>query len=191
MSAALIEFAQHGLSGARVDQIAKRAGVNKAMIYYHFSSKAALHQEIVDENFFQILTRIHKAFSNSDLLEDVLFTLVNAYAEAFSSRPEIRLIFLRGLADAESEMINRFADTIIASGLPKQIVNSFKAGIDQGLFRPVDVRQAFISLLSMNVGYILLAPLLDKVWDISNHDQFIAERKDAIIDLFLHGVKIK
>jgi len=189
LSAALAEFAQHGLAGARVDRIAERAGVNKAMIYYHFSSKAALHKEIVDEYFSQILPQVRQAFSGSAKLEDALATFAAVYAQAFSTSPEFRLIFLRELADAESEMIDRVAETIVASGLPKQIVNSFEEGIEQGRFRPVDIRQAFVSFILMNVGYFVLAPLIDKIWDVTDRDQFIAERKEAVIDLFLHGVK--
>lgn len=46
LQAALHEFAIHGLAGARVDEIAKVAGVNKAMIYYHFTGKDALFHEL-------------------------------------------------------------------------------------------------------------------------------------------------
>ena len=191
LSAALAEFAQHGLAGARVDRIAERAGVNKAMIYYHFSSKAALHKKIVDEYFLQILPRVRQALSGSTKLEDALTTFAAVYAQAFSTSPEFRLIFLRELADAESEMMDRVAETVVASGLPKQIINSFEEGIEQGRFRPVDIRQAFVSFILMNVGYFVLAPLIDKIWDVTDRDRFIAERKETIIDLFLYGVKTR
>lgn len=46
LQAALHEFSVHGLAGARVDRIAEEAGVNKAMIYYHFESKEALFNEL-------------------------------------------------------------------------------------------------------------------------------------------------
>ena len=42
-AAAAAEFAAHGFAAARVDRIARRARVNKAMIYYHFASKRALY----------------------------------------------------------------------------------------------------------------------------------------------------
>src|SRR6185295_6636264 len=45
LAAAAVEFAARGYSGARVDRIARRARVNKAMIYYHFGSKQALYRE--------------------------------------------------------------------------------------------------------------------------------------------------
>ena len=46
LNAALHEFSVHGLAGTRVDEIARAAGVNKAMIYYHFAGKEALFNEL-------------------------------------------------------------------------------------------------------------------------------------------------
>jgi AcrR family transcriptional regulator len=42
LAAAALEFAERGFAGARVDRIARRANVNKAMLYYHFMSKDRL-----------------------------------------------------------------------------------------------------------------------------------------------------
>ncbi len=42
LEAARAEFARHGLAGARVERIARKAKVNKAMLYYHFQSKENL-----------------------------------------------------------------------------------------------------------------------------------------------------
>ncbi len=188
LSAALHEFGLFGLAGARVDRIAERAGVNKAMIYYHFSSKAALHKEIVDEHFSLILDRVHRAFSGSARPEDALAIFAGVYAQTFSNRPEFRPMFLRELADPTSEMVDRLAGTIADSGLPKQIVSNFRDAIEQGRFRSVDIRQAFVSFILMNVGYFILAPLIDRIWEVADRDQFIIERKEAVLDLFLYGV---
>ena len=50
-AAAAAEFAARGFAGANVDRIARAARVNKAMIYYHFKSKAALYREILRDMF--------------------------------------------------------------------------------------------------------------------------------------------
>src|SRR5512132_2946075 len=51
LTAAAAEFAARGFAGASVDRIARAARVNKAMIYYHFGSKAALYREILRDMF--------------------------------------------------------------------------------------------------------------------------------------------
>ena len=74
LAAALDEFSTRGFAGVRVDQIAKAAGVNKAMIYYHFAGKEDLFKAIFQtelESFKQNLTKI-MAGSEMSSLEDQL-----------------------------------------------------------------------------------------------------------------------
>ncbi len=47
--AALAEFAEHGFAGSRTDRIAKRAGLNKQLLYYYYGSKAALFEAVAKE----------------------------------------------------------------------------------------------------------------------------------------------
>jgi len=54
LAAALDEFACHGFAGTRVDQIARAAGVNKAMIYYHFANKEELFNELFRQEMEQL-----------------------------------------------------------------------------------------------------------------------------------------
>lgn len=54
LAAALDEFARHGLGGARVDRIARRAEANKRMLYYYFGSKEALFLAVMEESYAQI-----------------------------------------------------------------------------------------------------------------------------------------
>jgi AcrR family transcriptional regulator len=49
LAAATEEFTAHGLNGARVDEIAKRSGVNKRMIYYYFGDKGGLYIAVLEE----------------------------------------------------------------------------------------------------------------------------------------------
>ena len=48
LKAALKEFAQEGLAGARTDAIARSAGVNKALLYYYFDDKETLYGAVLD-----------------------------------------------------------------------------------------------------------------------------------------------
>src|SRR5882672_7625690 len=51
LAAAALEFAERGFGGARVDRIARRAKVNKAMLYYHFKSKQGLYRTLLRQIF--------------------------------------------------------------------------------------------------------------------------------------------
>jgi TetR/AcrR family transcriptional regulator len=54
MEAARDEFAAHGLAGARIEAIARRAGLSKQLLYHYFPSKEALFEEILERKFSQL-----------------------------------------------------------------------------------------------------------------------------------------
>ncbi len=72
INAGMAEFAQHGYDGARIDRIAKRAKINKAMIYYHFKGKEALYRRILEDTVKRLyLSILDKEPEGSDPLERI------------------------------------------------------------------------------------------------------------------------
>ena len=58
LQAAQREFADHGPAGARVDQVAQRAGVNKRMIYHYFDSKDGLFRAVLSSVLADAMTEV-------------------------------------------------------------------------------------------------------------------------------------
>ncbi len=191
LEAAMGEFAKNGLQGARVDKIAAEAGVNKAMIYYHFSSKAKLYNEVVHNFVASRITMLQRDISNEVRLEDAVRQALDFHAEMFHNNPQVISIFLRELATPGSEIIATVANVIKGAGLPAEFSKKLSNGMRSGEFRPVDVRQAMISLMTMSIGYFLMSQIFDNVWQVTGEPAFIEERKKAIVDLFMNGVKAR
>src|SRR5215203_4350559 len=87
VAAAAAEFAARGFAGANVDRIARAAHVNKAMIYYHFKSKAPLYQEILGDMFHAIGERLRAVAASDATPQQKLTQFVAAIAEAAEARP--------------------------------------------------------------------------------------------------------
>ena len=98
-AAAAAEFAARGFAGANVDRIARAAGVNKAMIYYHFKSKAALYQEILGEMFHAVGERIRAVAASDATPQEKLAQFVEAIATAAEARPHFPPIWFREIAE--------------------------------------------------------------------------------------------
>src|SRR5687768_3523346 len=98
-AAAAQEFAARGFAGANVDRIAREARVNKAMIYYHFNSKAALYQEILGEMFHAVGERIRAVAGSDATPEEKLAQFVEAIAAAAEARPHFPPIWFREIAE--------------------------------------------------------------------------------------------
>src|SRR5437764_1052547 len=98
-AAAAAEFAARGYAGANVDRIARAAGLNKAMIYYHFKSKAALYRAILRDMFAAVGTRVAAVAAASSSPEDKVRAFVDAIAAEAQARPHFPPIWLREIAE--------------------------------------------------------------------------------------------
>ncbi len=182
------EFAEHGLAGARVERIAKTAGVNKAMIYYHFHSKEYLYESVVKEFFQEIFKQILARTSEGKTLDQFLLAALETHIHAYRTSPEFVKILLRELASPNDSLLNDLATTIRGSQFPATVVARLQQGMADGQYRKVDPQQAMMSIITMSIGYLFLAPLADRIWGIEDRMAFLDKRKHAIVDLFLHGV---
>ena len=96
--AAAIEFSELGYDAAGVDRIAARAGVNKAMLYYHFGSKRALYVEVLRDMFRAVAARARAiADGPGTAFEKLDLWIATIVAEA-AARPWFPPIMLRELA---------------------------------------------------------------------------------------------
>src|SRR5215207_4743635 len=86
-AAAATEFAARGFAGASVDRIARAARVNKAMIYYHFTSKAALYREILRDMFEAVSARVVVMARSPIDPADKIRAFVEAIATEAEARP--------------------------------------------------------------------------------------------------------
>src|SRR4051794_25180087 len=84
--AAAAEFAARGYAGANVERIARAARLNKAMIYYHFDSKAALYREILRDMFGAVRSEVGRVVASPLTADDKIRRYIEAIAGAAEAR---------------------------------------------------------------------------------------------------------
>src|SRR5438132_13540339 len=95
LAAAAAEFAARGFDGAKVDRIAARARVNKAMLYYHFTNKAALYREVLRDVFGGAAEAVSAVRHAGGTPDTQLRAFVAAVATSAVTRPHFPSIWLR------------------------------------------------------------------------------------------------
>jgi len=98
LRAAADEFAERGFEGARVDEIARRAGVNKAMLYYHVGDKAALYEKVLVDAVSTAASRVQAGIADQDTPEGKLLAVARAFEGVAREKPHMPRIMLRELA---------------------------------------------------------------------------------------------
>lgn len=185
------EFAHYGLAGARVDRIAKQARVNKAMIYYHFQSKEKLYGAVIDSHFSKIRNYLRTLVQKELNIDDLFLELAHNYGEIAETNREFASIFLREIASGGQRIEDALKKTIAEKGLTTSLLNLIEKGIKEGSLRNIDSRQAVISFIGMNLFYFIMAPAINSVWGIKDEKKFRRQRPEAVVDLFLHGIKAR
>jgi len=104
LEAAAAEFAARGFAGANVDRIARAARLNKAMIYYHFKSKAALYREILRDMFGAVAAGVAAVDASDDEPADKIRAFVDAIASAAEARPHFPPIWFREIAEGGTHL---------------------------------------------------------------------------------------
>src|SRR5262245_23096999 len=137
-AAATALFARRGFSGATADRIARRAGVNKAMINYHFGGKRGLYSAIVRESFAKLMERLRGAIDPRSAPASQLRDFIAAFAEMVEETPELPAMMLREMLSGGE---HRELDQEVFEFLPQvlgTVRGVLEAGVRDGSFRAVD-----------------------------------------------------
>ena len=135
-SAAATEFAARGFAGTTVDRIAAAARLNKAMIYYHFRSKAALYREVLRDMFQAVGERARAAAGAAVPPEQKIALFVEGIAAEAAARPHFPPIWFREVAEGGARL-----DAAVLRDI-SSVVQALGAIVDEGVrtgrFRRVD-----------------------------------------------------
>jgi AcrR family transcriptional regulator len=187
LQAAIGEFADKGLGGARVDAIAERAGANKRMLYHYFGSKADLFLAVLERMYDDI--RHAETELHLETLEpvDAMRRLVEFSFGYFSANPSfIPLLNSENLHRARhlkrSKRIREMHSPLVA-----MISRMLERGQAAGQFRrDVDPVQLYVSIAALGYFYFANMHTLSTIFgrDLSAPRR-IAERKRHAVELVL------
>jgi TetR/AcrR family transcriptional regulator len=136
LRAAALEFAERGYDAARVDRIAARARLNKAMLYYHFGSKQALYLDVLRETFGAVGARARTIADGPGNAGAKLDAWIAAIVEEAGARPWFPPIMLREIASgAPHPDPTTFAMMNAVFGAVRDVIVQ---GQREGTFRDVD-----------------------------------------------------
>jgi TetR/AcrR family transcriptional regulator len=143
--AAATAFSTHGFDGVAVDDIARIAGVNKAMIYYHFKNKQDLYREVVRDMLRAMRAALAEIAERQTSASSKIEQFVQAASKLRESRPWFPPIMLREMSAGGPRLD---AETL---GLMRGVFLAFRSILDAGVeaneFRRVNPVLAYITIM--------------------------------------------
>lgn len=180
LDAALVEFAAKGLAGARVDEIALRAGANKRMLYAHFGSKEDLWVVVLEGAY--AAKRAEERALEVDALPPgaAMRRLVEFNLRYTAAHPEF-------VALLNQENIHRAAYLRRSGQMPalySPLLGSLRAvlarGEAAGVFRrDVDALQLYVSIVALGHFYLANLHTLSTIFDADLGGQDALRAREA------------
>jgi TetR/AcrR family transcriptional regulator len=201
LEAAIRQFAKNGLAGARTEEIAEAAGVNRALLYYYFKSKEKLYTAALEKLSEQITDRNMQLFlSDMSPGEKIVRTALNHF-DRLLARRELQTLMdqeMIRLQTGDADAIQILAKRIFAPS-----ITIFQAltreGVASGELINVEQFQIHLAVMGSNVLYFLCSP----IWRISLASeaftqQALAERRKHLVEFWgqtifvdrVHGAEV-
>jgi TetR/AcrR family transcriptional regulator len=190
-------FIRRGTAGARMQEIADEAGVNKALLHYYFRNKSRLADAIFHRVAGGVLSRIIDVARSDAPLEEKVRAIIAAYLDQLSRTPYAPGYVLselnqdpergRQLIEALGRMPNGASPQAVLDALQRQIDEQIAAGA----IRPISAKQFLTNIVSLCIFPFAAKPLLCAVLDMSDEGfaAFIEERRRVLPEFFLNALR--
>lgn len=184
-------FIEYGFDGARMQQIADEAGINKALLHYYFRSKDNLFDYIFDETFKRFFPNILVIMMSELPFDQKIRSFVSHYIDTLIQNPHLPAFVLHELQRKPERILN----IIKSSGIqPKITAHMLQREIDEGKIMPISMQHLIVNMIGMCIFPFIGRPILEGFIfnrDSKAFDHFLEERKVAVADFIINSIRKK
>jgi AcrR family transcriptional regulator len=190
MEAAKKVFLEKGMAGARMQDIANEAGINKALLHYYFKDKEKLFELVFLSESQKFFPKINRIFESDETLERKFHDFVEEYVNELRLNPYLPWFVLNE--------INRDPDGFLLKIMtgenrprPMKFLKQIEKEIKLGNIRKVDPRHVLLNLLSMTLFPFIAQPLVSRILGMSKKDFEILmeERKRTVPACMMDSIR--
>lgn len=191
LNAARDIFQKKGLSGARMDDIAKAAGVNKALVHYYFRSKQKLFDRVFREAIGQFLEKIIGQLEGDLPLDVKIYKVVDMYSNMLIHNKHLPLFVLSELRenpDLLLQLVKSKKGQVI-----QKLQNQLQLEHEKGNIKNMSVQEFFLNLISLIIFPFVARPLIKGIFDMDEdaYDQMIYDRKKRVPRMIIDMMRIR
>jgi TetR/AcrR family transcriptional regulator len=185
LDAAIRQFSQNGLAGARTEQIAEEAGVNKALLYYYFKSKEDLYAAALESVFESVRADSISVLQADASAGERFMQIVLGNFDRSYSHPAMRSLMQQEMVRLHRGEENRLAPMAEKFFRPLWVMvdKLLEEGIASGELVRVDPSQMRYAALGANILYFLSAPLTRLAFGVDPLERSeLAHRREVAIE---------
>ena len=197
LDAARTVFLRRGTAGARMQEIAREAGVNQALLHYYFRSKEGLSSAVFRQIASRLFPALAQTFGADISLDAKIDRLVAVYLDNLSRNPFLPGYLLSELHHHPERVAELLASTIgaepagVMSPLLRKLGQQIDAEVAAGTMRPIAPEQFAINLISLCIFPFAARPMLRVVFGMDDDAfaRFIEQRRTELPAFFRNALR--
>jgi AcrR family transcriptional regulator len=197
LDAAHIVFVRRGTAGARMQEIADEAGVNKALLHYYFRSKSRLAAAVFQRVARGLFLRVSEILGSDAAIEDKVRRVVHLYLEQLMKTPYAPAYVISELnqhpdrAAQFVEAVRHIREQSLSTDVLDTLGKQLRRGVRAGEMRAISTPQFIANLASLCIFPFAARPMLCAILDLDDRGfaRFIEERKTALPEFFLNALR--
>lgn len=182
-------FTQKGMDGAKMQEIADLAGINKALLHYYFKNKEKLYEAVARGVVGKAIPVIRQMLEGDQPLEEKIRHFIDFYVSLISRNPFIPLFIISEI----NKHPERFFECIFPNELPRPelFFQQVEAEIASGNIRPIHPKHLIVNIISLCIFPFVGKPMMRLVLGMSPEDMraFMDERKMEVTNFVLAALR--
>jgi TetR/AcrR family transcriptional regulator len=189
--AALDVFARKGHDGARMQEIADVAGINRALLHYYFRSKRQLYETCLGHCFKRFMQALGPKLSDTRGFADSLGAFIDGYIDYIRDHREVALLMLNENLSGGTLLGEHLEAAFESGSAPQKIMEDrIRAAIEKGEIRAVDPKHTLLTIVSACLFFFVALPTVSHIHPQAREDfdAFVEARKRHVFDLLINGL---
>lgn len=189
LKAAKKVFIRKGLEGARMQEIADEAKINKALLHYYYRSKEGLFSAVFRFAIFRFVPKIEEIFETETPFFRKIELVVDQYISLLLRNQFIPVFILHEI----NRNPDRIMNLITAAGLkPELITLQIDREINEGVIKPISAQNLLLNVISLCVFPFAARPLIQRLLfqnDKKAYTGFLESRKKEVAEFIISAIK--
>jgi len=195
LDAAKEVFQQKGMTGARMQEIADKAGINKSLLHYYYRSKDKLFGKVFEIAFSLFIPKVKEVIlSDYSIFQKIEF-FVDSYLDLLQKHPYIPSFIVSEINRNPKILVDiidknvQINENKIVEILDQQI----KHEVERGIIKPISAKNLWVNIISLCIFPIVAKPIFQGVLfknDNDEYDEFLKQRKDFLKGYIIQSIKM-
>lgn len=185
--AAQTVFQQKGFDGARMQEIADEAEINKSMLHYYYRSKDNLFLQVFQAGVKKIMPQLFGILASEKELKEKVHAVVNFYHDMYGENPHLPSFVIYEM----NQHPERFKEFIASMHiqLPQIFIKQVQDAVAEGIVKPINAHQFLINMVSLCMMPMIARRMVQTLFTMEDaaYKTFLEERRSLIPNMILNG----